>query len=603
MSSPNAANDLSSDEEFVPYIPVKKRKEEGLKKYKSYLTDDKKSTDQQNANESNEKTTLKDNLYSRDTKTSLLDQHSELKKKAELLKESELERKLKEEEKILEMISEKKALMGVKELARGIQYDKPIETGWRAPKYIQAISREEADKVREKNRILVDGEDVCAPIETFEEMRFPKAIIKAMKKKGIKTPSPIQMQGIPAVLGGRDMIGISYTGSGKTLVFALPIIMFSMEQEIKLRFQSDEGPYGLIICPSRELAKQTCEIVQYYCDALFAAGLPLLRPLLCTGGMQVRDQREAFKRGVHILIATPGRLIDLLNKKTINLELCRYLCMDEADRMIDLGFEEDVRTIFSYFKAQRQTLLFSATMPKKIQEFAKSALVKPVTVNVGRAGAASLLVQQDVEYVRMEQRLGHLLDTLQKTEPPVLIFAMKKFDVDEIHEYLLLKGVDAASIHGGKDQEERTKAVEQFREGKMDVLVATDIASKGLDFAEIKHVINYDMPDDIEDYVHRIGRTGRSGKRGLATTFVNNSCDESILMDLKHLLIDAKQKVPPFLMALNFEQDDLGMGSERGCIYCSGLGHRVTSEYQFCGFSLTIRDKPLTFLFLFNRLS
>lgn len=216
--------------------------------------------------------------------------------------------------------------------------------------------------------------------------------------------------------------------------------MFCIEQEVKLKFESCEGPYGLIICPSRELAKQTCEIVQYYCDALFKSGLPLIRPLLCTGGIQMRDQREAFKLGVHILIATPGRLIDLLNKKTINLDICRYLCMDEADRMIDLGFEEDVRTIFSYFKAQRQTLLFSATMPKKIQEFARSALVKPVTVNVGRAGAASMLVQQDVEYVRLEQRLEHLLETLQKTEPPVLIFAMKKFDVDEIHEYLLLKG-------------------------------------------------------------------------------------------------------------------------------------------------------------------
>lgn len=216
-------------------------------------------------------------------------------------------------------------------------------------------------------------------------------------------------------------------------------------------------------------------------------------------------------------------------------------------------------------------------MPKKIQEFAKSALVKPVTVNVGRAGTASLLVQQDVEYVKLEQRLSHLLDTLQKTEPPVLIFAQKKFDVDEIHEYLLLNGVDAVSIHGGKDQEERSKAVQQFKEGKMDVLVASDLSARGLDVENIKHVINYDMPDDIEDYVHRIGRTGRSGKSGLATTFVNNSCDESVLMDLKHLLIDAKQKVPQFLIALNLEQDDLSIGADRGCIYCGGLGHRVAN--------------------------
>ena len=573
MSKTKRDDNESSDDEFVPYIPVKKRKEDEFKRFKDYRSNDKNESNLDSQDENLKEAAV--DLYSYNTKLSLLDQHNELKKKAELLKESELEKKLKEEKKILEMISEKKALMGVKELAQGIQYDKPIETSWRPPKYISEMSEEDASKLREKYRILIDGEAVGAPIETFEEMLFPKSILKGLKKKGIKQPTPIQMQGIPAVLSGRDMIGISYTGSGKTLVFALPLIMFCMEQEIKLKFQSNEGPYGLVICPSRELAKQTTEIVQYYCDALFSTGLPLLRPLLCTGGTQKREQKEAFKQGVHILIATPGRLIDLLNTKVINLDICRYLCMDEADRMIDLGFEEDVRTIFSYFKAQRQTLLFSATMPKKIQEFAKSALVKPVTVNVGRAGAASLLVQQDVEYMRLEQRLGHLLVTLQKTEPPVLIFAMKKFDVDEIHEYLLLKGVDAVSIHGGKDQEERTKAVEQFRSGKMDVLVATDIASKGLDFIEIKHVINYDMPDDIEDYIHRIGRTGRSEKKGLATTFVNNACDESILMDLKHLLIDAKQKVPQFLIALDLEREDLNLGNERGCIYCSGLGHRV----------------------------
>ncbi|KAK4336807.1 hypothetical protein RND71_044029 [Anisodus tanguticus] len=390
--------------------------------------------------------------------------------------------------------------MGVKELAQGIQYNEPIKTGWKAPRYIREMSEEEANKLREKYRILVDGEDICPPILTFEEMLFPKCILKALKKKGIKKPSPIQMQGIPVVLSGRDMIGIAFTGSGKTFVFCLPIIMFSLEQEIKLKFESFEGPYGLIICPSRELAKQTFEIIQYFCDALFDAGFPMLKPILCIGGMQIREQKERFKRGIHIMVATPGRLIDLLNKKAVSLDVCRYLCMDEADRMVDLGFEEDVRTIFSYFKAQRQTLLFSATMPKKIQSFAKSALVKPVLINVGRAGSASLLVQQDVEYVKHEQRLGYLLDTLQKTEPPVLIFAMKKYDVDEIHEFLLIKGVDAVSIHGGKDQEERTKAVEKFRSGKMDVLVATDIASKGLDFKDIKHVINYDMPEDIEDY-------------------------------------------------------------------------------------------------------
>ena len=536
--------------------------------------------DQQQQTLSPENLNSKDavDLYARNSKVSLLDQHNELKKKADLIKESELEKQLKEEQKILELIAENTALMGVKELAHGIQYEEPIKTGWKPPGYIGELDEEACEKIREKYRVLVDGEQLVPPIETFKEMLFPKAILKALKRKGIKTPTPIQMQGIPAVLSGRDMIGIAFTGSGKTLVFALPLIMFSLEQEIRLSFINNEGPYGLVICPSRELAKQTHEIVNYYCDALVQNGFPLIRSVLCTGGLLINEQKESIKRGVHIIVATPGRLIDLLNKKIINLNICRYLCMDEADRMIDLGFEEDVRTIFSYFKAQRQTLLFSATMPKKIQNFAKSALVMPITVNVGRAGAASLLVTQDVEYVKPEQRITHLLHSLEKTEPPVLIFAQKKQDVDEIHEYLLLKGVDSAAIHGGKDQDERSKAIDAFRKQEMDVLVATDVASKGLDFKDVKQVINYDMPDDIEDYVHRIGRTGRSDKRGTATTYINKTCDESVLMDLKHLLIEAKQKVPQFLMALNLEQDQfLGAGDEKGCSYCGGLGHRIAN--------------------------
>jgi ATP-dependent RNA helicase DDX41 len=577
-----AAVDSDDDDRYVPYVPVKLRQQETFEKFKHYLNGSERDRHDADRNEThvNEVSDSIDALdvYARNTKVSLLDQHNELKKRAETIKESELEKQLKEEAKILQSITENKALMGVKELAHGIQYEEPIKTGWQAPRYIRNRPEEEHEKVRETNRILVDGENLVPPIETFAEMRFPTVILKALKAKGIRKPSPIQMQGIPAVLNGRDIIGIAFTGSGKTLVFALPCIMFCLEQELRLPFAQNEGPYGLIICPSRELAKQTHEIIKFYCDVLVQAGHPLVRSALCTGGFSIKDQRDLIRQGVHIVVATPGRLIDLLNKKVMHLNVCRYLCMDEADRMIDLGFEEDVRTIFSFFKAQRQTLLFSATMPKKIQNFAKSALVKPITVNVGRAGAASLLVTQDVEYVKPEQRITHLLDSLQKTEPPVLIFAQKKQDVDDIHEYLLLKGVDSAAIHGGKDQEERSRAVEAFRDQKMDVLVATDIASKGLDFKEVKHVINYDMPDDIEDYVHRIGRTGRSDKRGTATTYINKTCEESILMDLKHLLIESKQKVPQFLLALNLEQDQyLGAGDEKGCSYCGGLGHRIAN--------------------------
>ena len=282
---------------------------------------------------------------------------------------------------------------------------------------------------------------------------FSVAILRGLKKKGIHHPTPIQIQGIPTILSGRDMIGIAFTGSGKTLVFTLPVIMFCLEQEKRLPFSKREGPYGLIICPSRELARQTHGILEYYCRLLQEDSSPLLRCALCIGGMSVKEQMETIRHGVHMMVATPGRLMDLLQKKMVSLDICRYLALDEADRMIDMGFEGDIRTIFSYFKGQRQTLLFSATMPKKIQNFAKSALVKPVTINVGRAGAASLDVIQEVEYVKEEAKMVYLLECLQKTPPPVLIFAEKKADVDAIHEYLLLKGVEAVAIHGGKGQD------------------------------------------------------------------------------------------------------------------------------------------------------
>ncbi len=249
--------------------------------------------------------------------------------------------------------------------------------------------------------------------------------------------------------------------------------------------------------------------------------------------------------------------------------------------MIDMGFEDDVREILSYFKSQRQTMLFSATMPEKIRSFANKSLIDPVIVNVGRAGAANLDVIQEVEYVKPENKMTHLLECLQKTAPPVMVFCENKADVDNVHEYLLLKGVDACAVHGSLDQEVRCQAIDAFQGGEKDVLCATDVASKGLDFANIQHVITYDMPGEIENYVHRIGRTGRCGKTGVATTFLNHQeCSESSMLDLKHLLKEAKQRVPPILMALDDPQDmeeELAVISGvRGCAYCGGLGHRVT---------------------------
>jgi ATP-dependent RNA helicase DDX41 len=369
------------------------------------------------------------------------------------------------------------------------------------------------------------------------------------------------------------MIGVAFTGSGKTLAFVLPMVMRAMEAELRLPLTSGEGPIGLIICPSRELARQTYDLVLELAKTLACSGYPELRTMLCIGGIDLQEQFPLLRRGLHMVVATPGRLQQMLNTRRFNLDLCAYFCMDEADRMVDMGFEEDVRQILSFFKYQRQTVLFSATMPLKIREFAQSALVKPVTVNVGRAGAANLNVVQQVEFVPPESRMTDMLQCLQKTAPPVVIFAENKHDVDDILEYLLLKGVEAVAIHGGKDQSEREYAIRKFRDGSKDVLVATDVASKGLDFPRIQHVINWDMPKEIENYIHRIGRTGRSGRTGIATTFINESSSQYTLLDLKHLLREANQKVPPFLETV---ADDDGLDGKGGCAFCGGLGHRIT---------------------------
>lgn len=506
---------------------------------------------------------------------SLLEQHKELQEAAEKSKESKLDLQRKEEARILASVQETTGLMSVEELAKGVVYTEPIKTSWKPPRHILAMPAARHTRVCLKYNIDMEGENPPPPLKRFADMKLASGILKSLKEKGIINPSPIQMAGIPAILSGRDLIGIAYTGSGKTLVYVLPLIMFCLEQESMLQFDSGEGPYGLIICPSRELAKQIYDTIEFYCKGLKKQGLPSLRTCLAIGGMPTNEAMEVIRRGVHMMVCTPGRLMDMLNKKLVSLAVCRYLCLDEADRMIDMGFEEDVRTIFSYFSAQRQTLLFSATMPKKIQDFARSALVKPILVNVGRAGAASMNITQEVEFVQPEAKVVYILECLRKTPPPVLIFAERKNDVDTIHEYLLLKGCLAVAIHGGKDMEERLRAVEEFKSFKKDILVATDVASKGLDFPEIQHVINYDMPEDIENYVHRIGRTGRGKNTGTATTMINNKVEENVLADLKHLLLEANQKIPPFLASIETEAEVLG--DLAGCSYCGGLGHRITA--------------------------
>ncbi|KAJ3159471.1 hypothetical protein HDU86_001789 [Geranomyces michiganensis] len=574
---PEPAANFEADDDYVPYVPVRERRADKYRKIAS--TRRRPHGDQTSSEDEAVDDTPKAGPRSN---VALIDQAAELRKlekpKTELQKEFELEQE------ILQAQTQQKALFSAAELAKDVHYTESLQTSWRPPAHIRDMTEKQHEETRKKWHILTEGEDLPPPIRTFREMRLPEPILAHLKAKGITKPTPIQLQGLPAVLSGRDMIGIAFTGSGKTLVFTLPLVLLALEAEVRMPFVQGEGPVGMILCPSRELARQTYDVAVGMCAALETGGFPQIRPLLCMGGISMQEQADVLRRGPHLVIATPGRLQDMLEKGKLNLTSCKYLCMDEADRMVDMGFEDDVRNIMAYFKGQRQTLLFSATMPKKIQNFARSALVRPVVVNVGRAGAANLDVVQEVEYVKQEAKIVYLLECLQKTPPPVLVFAENKNDVDDIHEYLLLKGVDCTAIHGGKDQAEREYAVKAYKEGKADVLIATDVASKGLDFAQIQHVINYDMPKEIEDYVHRIGRTGRSGKTGVATTFINRNSSEQILLDLKYLLKEAKQRVPPVLEALEdpnekFRQaeGEIVEGLDADCTFCGGLGHRITN--------------------------
>ncbi|KAM5535596.1 hypothetical protein V8D89_010763 [Ganoderma adspersum] len=568
---------------YEPYVPVAQRRQAKLAKLTSWGANAEKERarrllEEQEERDDEQWEEERRREKARKERTLLMEaQEVHDRKAAEDSKKTAAEKEDEADAEILAAIAARRKLASDLELAQGVQYTEPMKSSWRPPKFVRDRSSEENRRICEKNHIIVEGEDCPPPIDNFTDMKVPDPLVKFLKSKRITKPTPIQLQGIPTAFAGRDMIGIAFTGSGKTLAFCLPLIMIALEEETRLPFVRGEGPVGVILCPSRELATQTYENVLTWTAAVAKEGhYPQLNTLLCIGGISMGEQSHVLNKGLHIVVATPGRLIDMLEKKRFTFDNCKYLCMDEADRMIDLGFEDDVRNIMSFFKRQRQTLLFSATMPRKIQDFAQQSLVKPVLVNVGRAGAANLDVLQVVEYVKQEAKMVYLLECLQKTPPPVIIFSENKNEVDDIQEYLLLKGVEAVAIHGSKTQEERQYAIKSFKSGAKDVMVASSVASKGLDFNDIQHVIIFSMPKEIEDYVHQIGRTGRSGKTGIATTFVNMNTPEQTLLDLKYLLMEAGQKVPPFLQSIEDPRAAQG-GALKGCPVCGGLGHGISN--------------------------
>ncbi|GAA3950391.1 DEAD/DEAH box helicase [Hymenobacter algoricola] len=365
---------------------------------------------------------------------------------------------------------------------------------------------------------------------TFDELNLIAPILRALHEEGYTTPTPIQEQAIPHVLDGRDLLGVAQTGTGKTAAFTVPILQI-LSQTAKLENHSHSRIRCMVLTPTRELAIQIGESI-----AAYGRHLPI-RHTVIFGGVGQTPQVNALKRGVEILIATPGRLLDLMNQGFVDLRHIEVFVLDEADRMLDMGFINDIKRILPKLPASRQTLFFSATMPGVIQELAGSILKpNPVKVAVTPVSSTADTITQSVFMVPKNDKpelLEHILQ--DKAIKRVLVFTRTKHGADKVVKTLAKGNIPAEAIHGNKSQNHRQRALSNFKAGSTRVLVATDIAARGIDVDELTHVINYEVPNEPETYVHRIGRTGRAGADGKALTF----CDEeerAYLQDIQKLI-------------------------------------------------------------------
>ena len=353
------------------------------------------------------------------------------------------------------------------------------------------------------------------PFSTFDGLGLVEPLRLALKTEKYLKPTPIQVQTIPLLVQGKDLLGIAETGSGKTAAFALPILQRLSLQRLP---RTPSSPHALILAPTRELASQIDERFRAY-----GRGLSL-RTAVIFGGVNQHHQVKALKAGVDILIATPGRLLDLCNQRHIRLDKVSILVLDEADRMLDMGFIHDVRKIVSQCRRDRQTLLFSATMPAPIAKLANDILTDPVRVDVAPAKIAVDRIDQRVFFVGAKEKRALLEGLLADRDMDrVLVFTRTKRGADRVCRNLVQAGLAAVALHGNKAQNARVRALDDFRSGRVRILVATDIAARGIDVPNISHVVNYELPNEPESYVHRIGRTARAGAGGAALSFCDHS--------------------------------------------------------------------------------
>ncbi|KAI0459763.1 DEAD-domain-containing protein [Xylaria acuta] len=415
--------------------------------------------------------------------------------------------------------------------------------------------------------VEASGHDVPEPVLTFSHPPLEEHLIRNIELARYKVPTPVQKYSIPIVMGGRDLMACAQTGSGKTGGFLFPILSQAFLTGPSPVPANASGGYGrqrkayptsLILAPTREL------VSQIYDESRKFAYRSWVRPCVVYGGADIGSQLRQIERGCDLLVATPGRLVDLIERGRISLQNIKYLVLDEADRMLDMGFEPQIRRIVEGEDMpsvqNRQTLMFSATFPRDIQMLARDFLKDYVFLSVGRVGSTSENITQKVEYVEDVDKRSVLLDILHTHGAGLtLIFVETKRMADSLSDFLINQNFPATSIHGDRTQRERERALEMFRNGRCPILVATAVAARGLDIPNVTHVINYDLPTDIDDYVHRIGRTGRAGNTGHSTAFFNRG-NRGVVRELLELLKEANQEVPAFLETIARESSYGGGG-------------------------------------------
>ncbi|XP_066148051.1 ATP-dependent RNA helicase p62 isoform X2 [Euwallacea fornicatus] len=459
---------------------------------------------------------------------------------------------------------------GGKSLGAG-QRMRPVEWGnkqlqpfkkdfYQEHKTIQARSDFEVNQFRAAKEITIESDNCPKPIQSFHEANFPDYVMDAIVAQGYESPTSIQAQGWPIAMSGHDMVGVAHTGSGKTLAYILPAIVHINHQP---EVRRGDGPIVLVLAPTRELAQQIQQVANDFGKSSH------IRNSCIFGGAPKGPQGRDLERGVEICIATPGRLIDFLEKGATNLERCTYLVLDEADRMLDMGFEPQIRKIISQIRPDRQTLMWSATWPKEVKKLAEDFMKEYIQLNVGSLElSANHNILQIVDVCQeheKENKLNGLLQEIGNNGEPnskIIIFVETKKKVDNITRVIRRFGWPAVAMHGDKSQQERDYVLKEFRNGKATVLVATDVAARGLDVDGIKYVVNYDYPNSSEDYIHRIGRTGRSESTGTSYAFFTPSNFKQA-KDLVSVLKEANQVVNPKLQEIANRSGNYG-GASKG---------------------------------------